>query len=452
MFIVFLALLPRPLAAYLDPGTGSMLFSALVGLVSTLYFTLRSSVFTLRVKVAGLLAKVGRADSKGLARDQVGTGEPHSIVFFSEGRQYWNCFWPILRELEARQVAAAYWTMDTEDPGLSQDFRYITVRFIGKGYAAFARMNSLEADVCVMTTPGLDVLQIRRSKKVGHYSHIIHALDDCTTYRVFGTDYFDSVLLSGQHQAEALDGLEAVRNISRKQKHIVGCTYLDVLQEKLDGLRRTDDKREDAAGCEPNGSAQSCFRLLIAPSWGPNGLLAKYGLDLLRPLLDSGYRLIVRPHPQSAVSETELLTDLRTQLAPWPEQVEWDFERENIRAFLNSDAMISDFSSVICDYLILMEKPVFISEFEFNYDGYDAMDLLPREPWVIRAGREVGIPFRKEDIARLPHLLEESLQGEAAQAFRHKLAELRDYAYRYPGEAGRRSADTILQILEDAKV
>ena len=431
LWLVFLFLLPSPLSAYLDPGTGSMLFSALVGLVSTLYFTLRSSAFLLRVKLAGLLNK--KSALKAMER--------HSLVFFSEGKQYWNCFYPVLAELERRNITAAYWTMDNEDPCLKANFAHIEARFIGSGYAAFAQMNGLRADVCIMTTPGLDVLQIRRSKKVAHYSHIIHALDDCTTYRVFGTDYFDSMLLCGQHQVEALEGLEAVRNIAKKQKYIVGCSYLDVLQQKLTALQQTQQKIE---------LPEKPFRLLVAPSWGPNGLLAKYGMELLRPLVQSGYQLIVRPHPQSRISEPELLQELQEQLAAesrWAEQIAWDFERENLSAFLASDAMISDFSSVIYDYLILMERPVLIAEFTFNYDGYDAMDLLPREPWAIRAGRELGISFGPEDIGRLEELLKPYLAENEAQ-FRSKLADLRSYAYQYPGEAGVRAVDAILQIRE----
>ena len=463
MLLVFLAFLPQPLAAYLDPGTGSMLFSALVGLVSTLYFTLRSSAVTLRLKLAGLLL--------GRNKTTMATQPANNIVFFSEGRQYWNCFSPILQELETRQIRAIYWTMDPEDPGLdptsqtinSQGFKYIETRFIGKGYTAFAQMNALKADICIMTTPGLDVLQIRRSKKVKHYSHIIHALDDLTTYRVFGTDYFDSVLLSGEHQIEALEGLEAVRNIAKKQKYIIGCTYLDVLQQKLD-LRtkqktqdhipphfltdRQNEKRNED-NFNKNNFNKDAFCVLVAPSWGPNGLLAKYGTELLFPLLEAGYQLIVRPHPQSRISEADLLSNLQQQLSPYTHQFHWDFEQDNIHALLTSDVMISDFSSVIYDYVILMQKPAFIAEFTFNYDGYDAMDLLPREPWTISAAREVGIPLPAKDIGHLPKLLPNLLRehhiSENAE-WHNKLSRLRNSTYQYPGEAGQRAVDCILKI------
>ncbi|MEM9423602.1 MAG: CDP-glycerol glycerophosphotransferase family protein, partial [Spirochaetota bacterium] len=379
----------------------------------------------LRLKLAALLGR----------RQAVA---PRSLVFFSEGKQYWNCFWPILEELETRQIAAVYWTMDAEDPALKpRCFRHITAQFIGAGYAAFARLNTLQADVCIMTTPGLDVLQIRRSPKVRHYCHIIHALDDCTLYRVFGTDYFDSVLLSGPHQVEALEALEAVRPIAKKEKYIVGCTYLDALRQRWASLRFPQRDTEKFK-----------LRLLIAPSWGPNGLLSKYGMDLLGPLLEEGYSLILRPHPQSKISEAGLLQDLQEQLRFYSgSRLQWDFERENLGAFFASDVMISDFSSVVHDYLILTRKPVFIAEFAFNYDGCDAMDLLPREPWALRAGREVGLSF--SDTEMLRERLREYESPNVRAEFQSKIEGLD--AYRYPGEAGKRAADCILQIRDSLK-
>ena len=45
--------------------------------------------------------------------------------------------------------------------------------------------------------------------------------------------------------------------------------------------------------------------VLVSPSWGDNGLLKKYGLKLLKPLAESDYHIILRPHPQSSISEKD---------------------------------------------------------------------------------------------------------------------------------------------------
>lgn len=65
----------------------------------------------------------------------------------------------------------------------------------------------LEADVCVLTTPGLDVLQIHRSPGVRHYAHLVHSATDMAIYKLFSFDWFDSVLCSGPHQMRSLRAL-----------------------------------------------------------------------------------------------------------------------------------------------------------------------------------------------------------------------------------------------------
>jgi len=42
----------------------------------------------------------------------------------------------------------------------------VEAKYIGTGTKAYSYLRFLEADVCAMTTPGLDVLQIKRSKGV----------------------------------------------------------------------------------------------------------------------------------------------------------------------------------------------------------------------------------------------------------------------------------------------
>ncbi len=126
-------------------------------------------------------------------------------------------------------------TSSQDDPFFSQKYEHVKSELL-RGNKAFTRLNFLEADVCLMTTPGLDVYQLKRSKGVKHYAHILHAVDDATSYRLFGLDYFDSVLLSGEYQKEHIRLLEKQRGIKEKELIVVGCPYLDILQEKAKDL------------------------------------------------------------------------------------------------------------------------------------------------------------------------------------------------------------------------
>ena len=108
-------------------------------------------------------------------------------------------------------VEVTYLTSDEEDDGLIYQTNNVTSRNIGIGNKAYAVLAMLKADVCVMTTPGLDVLQIRRSNGVTHYSHLIHAPTDVGIYKLYSFDYYASVMCSGAHQMRSLRVLENLR-------------------------------------------------------------------------------------------------------------------------------------------------------------------------------------------------------------------------------------------------
>ena len=152
---------------YIDPGTGSILFSIVIGLITTLYFLAKTAFIKLKVAVYKDKGKVA--------------GKKNSIVIYSEGARYWNVFFPICDEFEKHKEELVFYTSSEDDPVFLQNYTYIKPEYIGKGNRAFARINMLEADICLMTTPGLDVYQLKRSKHIRHYSHILHALDDATS-------------------------------------------------------------------------------------------------------------------------------------------------------------------------------------------------------------------------------------------------------------------------------
>ncbi|GHV79756.1 CDP-glycerol glycerophosphotransferase [Spirochaetia bacterium] len=314
---------------YIDPGTGSMLFSILIGAAATLYFLARAVLIKAKVFFSG-----GRAASSA--------GITHPYVIYSESKQYWNVFKPVLDEFEKRQTELLYLTSSEDDPVFEADYQFIKAEFIGEGNKAFAHLNMLQAEVVLMTTPSLDVYQLKRSKMVKHYSHILHMPNDATTYRLFGLDYFDSILLTGEYQAKDIRTLEKQRDLPEKQLVTVGCTYLDVYAEKIKQIPRETDRH---------------FTVLVSPSWGDSALLKLYGEKLLDPLVKTGWRIIVRPHPQSKKSEAAMLETLTAKYRD-TSNLEWDYERDNIYSLVKADIMISDFSGIIFDYTFLCDKPI----------------------------------------------------------------------------------------------
>ncbi len=397
---------------YIDPGTGSMLFSVLISLFALGYFAFRGVLIKLRLLFAG---------KKGSAK-----GKRIPYVIYNEGRQYWNTFKPVVEEFEKRGIPLVYYTSAQDDPVFDQSWQHVKPEYIGEGNKAYARLNLMEADVCLMTTPGLDVFQLKRSKGVKHYCHVVHMINDATTYKRYGLDYFDSVLLAGQWQGEDIRYLEQLRGLPPKRLITVGCPYLDV----------------QAARLEPVG--EHPFTVLVSPSWGASGLLTLYGEKLLDPLVATGWNIIVRPHPQSKVVEKELIARLQAKYNK-NNNIIWDFDPDNIVSISKADIMISDFSSITLDFAFLRDKPFLAAVGDFDPRPYDA-GKVPHPLWQFQVLNQIGKELKEEDFPRIGEIIK-NIADDPASAENRALAKAK--AWQHQGQAGFRIADYMVQVQQE---
>ena len=181
---------------YIDPGTGSMLFAILIGIIGALNFALRGWIIKLRFLLSG---------GEKTAVDQ----EKHPLAVFVDDKRYWNVMEPVCRELDRRGLDVAYLTASPDDPALQNPYAHVHAEFLGEGNKAFAKLNFLRANVLLSSTPGLDVYQWKRSPGVDCYVHILHAANEIAGYRMFGIDYYDTIFVSGDYQIRDLRALEA---------------------------------------------------------------------------------------------------------------------------------------------------------------------------------------------------------------------------------------------------
>lgn len=406
------------LPLYIDPGTGSMLFSILIGAAATVFFLFRALLLKLKFFFSGKKDGSAQLDS---------SYKPY--VIYNEGNQYWNTFKPVVEEFEARKIPLEYLTSSKTDPVFEQKYNYVKAEFIGEGNAAFAKLNMLSAGVVLMTTPGLQVYQLKRSKNVKHYSHVLHMPNDATTYRLFGLDFFDSVLLTGDYQAADIRYLEEKRGISKKELVTVGCPYLDVYKKNIAEIPEEENHP---------------FTVLVSPSWGDVGILKKYGEKLLDPLSKTGWRIIVRPHPQSKKSEAEMLDRLAARYKD-NANIVWDYERQNIFSLKKADIMISDFSGIIFDYTFLCDKPVMYVNAGMDLRPYDAYDLDGKELWQYSVLKKFGTELKEEQFANIKEVIQSVSDSKQLEEARHAA---KAEAWMHEGEAGKNIADFMISKVE----
>lgn len=394
---------------YIDPGTGSMLFTVLLGLIGAAVYSLRMLLIKLRFRMSG-----GKADV---------SAQKLPLVIFSDDKRYWSIFAPICRELDQRGIDVVYMTASPDDPGLNNPYEHVKAEFIGAGNKAFSKLNFLNANIVFSTTPGLDVYQWKRAKNVDYYVHIFHTAGEVTRYRMFGIDYYDALMIAGDHQERDIREIEALRELPQKELVTVGIPFMDEMAARL-----------AAEGPAPEHPRT----VLLAPTWGPSAIFSVHGSQIIDRLLETGYHIIIRPHPQSFASETELMERLMKEY-PESDQLEWNRDTDNFEVLRRSDILISDFSGVVFDFSLIYDKPVIYTDPNFNLAPYDAW-FLSHPLWTFSALPRIGQELNMENMSNIKELIDTCI--EDAQYARGR-QEVRAETWAYPGEGARRAADYL---------
>ena len=389
---------------YIDPGTGSMLFSVFIGVLSTFVFLGRKLYMKLKFVLAG--GKAEKIDSAKIP-----------YVIFSDHKRYWNIFKPICDEFEKRGVPLAYWTASPDDPALSEKYAHVK---------AFARLNMMNAGIVLSTTPGLDVYQWKRSKTVDYYVHVRHSVDEPIGYRMFGCDFYDAILLTGSHQEYYIRLLEKLRDEKPKECQIVGCNYLDTMKERLESEKAPEKNENEKT-------------VLLAPTWGASGILSRYGEKIINALISTGYKIIVRPHPQSYTAEKEMIDNLH-QKFPETEKFKWNRDNDNFNVLREADIMITDFSGIIFDFTLIFDKPLIYADTTYNSAPYDAAWI--KEPlWRFETLKKLGKKLEEKDFSDMKNIIDSVISDKSFEKARE---DVRAEAWHYQGEGAKRTVDYLI--------
>ena len=111
------------LPLYIDPGTGSMLFSILIGAAATLFFLAKALWLKLKLIFAG---------KKGVQEDK----SYKKYVIYCEDKRYFTVFLPVAEEFEKRGIELTYYTGTEDDPIYEKNFSFVKPECIGTGNVA----------------------------------------------------------------------------------------------------------------------------------------------------------------------------------------------------------------------------------------------------------------------------------------------------------------------------
>lgn len=270
------------------------------------------------------------------------------LVVYSEGATYRPHLGPIAEEYAARGYPVAYVTseiVDAQEPFISSN---IFPFFIGKGVRRTWFFQTVDCDVFLTTMPDLHQLHLKRSIHPVHYVYTQHSLSSLhMVYREGAFDSYDTIFAAGPHHVQEVRALEKIRGT--KPKNIVEQGYVH-----LDDLTRAAKKQVRLA--ESANVPAGKKTVLVAPSWGSQGLIENHGESTVRSLLDSGFHVIFRPHPRTIQLSPRTVSVVTNAFSGnfW---FEFDSAPSPMSAYQRSDVLVTSWSGAAFEYAIAFGKP-----------------------------------------------------------------------------------------------
>lgn len=371
---------------------------------------------------------------KELRRFQKLDEKNRKIVFYLENEYYTVHVEKLIKELtNVHHLTICYVTSSKTDPILNSNNDKILSFYIGDGIVRTNFFINLKADVLVMTTPDLETFHIKRSKVHNvHYVYIFHSMVSThMIYRKKAFDSFDTIFCVGKHHIIEISKNEKKYDLQSKKLVEFGYGKLDLLMDEA-------EKNRKIKSIEKNNRT-----ILIAPSWGPNGLIETRGDELIQTLLDSDYDVILRPHPMTYKKSQKIIKKIEKK---FQKNIHFKLELDirNLNSFFLSDCMISDWSGVAIEYAFSLEKPVLYVDIpkKMNNSDYKNLEIVPLEE---KIRTQIGVIISPLELSNLSSKIENLCSNN--DQIRKKIQAIREETVFNLGKSEKYGTKYLLEFL-----
>lgn len=346
-----------------------------------------------------------------------------AIVFYAEHEDYYPNFEGLIEKLiNKHEQTLCYITSSPNDPILHTSEPRIKVFYLNKLLPFF--MAFANCKVFVMTLTDLNQFHLKRSINPVHYVYVFHSLVSThMLYRYGAFDHYDSILCVGPHQIKEIRRHEELNKLPQKKLVEAGYYRLERIYEKYQKY------------FSEKSSPTSKRTILIAPSWGAANVLEFCGEVLVGILLEAGYEVIVRPHPETIRRSPDLVTSFVSKFGSNPN---FTMERSVITddSLLRADVLICDCSGIALEYAFGTERPVLFLDIplKIRNPGFRELGIEPLELFL---RSEIGVIMPPEELNAVPRVISNLMAGRAAYK-KHitKLREQNVYNFGHSSEIG----------------
>lgn len=355
------------------------------------------------------------------------------IVFYSEKNGFYKYYRNIIEEIIKRtNIIIHYISSDPLDEVFQMEGGQFKTYYIGEN-RMIVLMMKMETDLMVMTTPDLENFQLKRSyvKKDIEYIYVPHDVNSSNlTFHKNALDHFNTIFTSGFKNKEEIKEREEKYGLPSKNLVEWGSGVIDNM---------TESYREMSAEGNP-GEKKT---VLIAPSWQKDNILDSCIEEMLDQLIQTNYRLIVRPHPQYVRHFEGRVDSLAEKYQGYGVEFQKDFSSN--KTVYMADLLVTDWSSISLEYAFSTLKPVLFinTPMKVVNEDYQELSTVPID---IELRDKVGISLEMDGVGDEVVPAVDRLLGDW-QFSKESMQELKEQYLYHPGESGKVGAKYMIQRL-----
>ena len=357
------------------------------------------------------------------------------IVFYSENQDSMFIFKSLIDELINQDITICYVTSSKDDPNLKSSNEKIKTFCIGEGIMRTKFFLNLKADILIMTMPDLGTSYVKRSKVYPvHYVFMFHAIASThLVYKKNAFDNYDSILCVGNFQINEIRSREKLYKLDAKNLIETGYSHLDNLMKKYSTNKQIP--------------INDPIQVLIAPSWSDDGLFETAIEKNISILLDSGFKVTLRPHPMTQKKSEKKINSLSQKFSS---NSNFILEKNipNFDSFMKSDIMITDWSGAAIEYAFTLERPVLYIDVPKKIHNPD-YEELPEIPLEISIRDKIGEIISLSDMEVLPEKIQILCQNP--DIIKSKIQKIRGELIGNLGNSSKLEVEFILKLKNQLK-
>ena len=259
-----------------------------------------------------------------------------------------------------------------------------------------------------MTMPDLDLYQVKRSRNPVKHVYVFHGVGSIhLQYNKKAFDSYDTIFCLGPYDCKELRCAEELYHLPAKELVETGYYWIQKIFR--------DHQNFPAPG-------KDSTRILVAPSWHDENILAFCLTELLAALENTAYHVTLRPHPETIKRNWRLVESIQRQIEG-RYNLALELDMVSGMSIHQADLLITDWSAISFEYAFGTERPVLFIDTPCKIQNQDYGEL-GIEPIEFSARAEIGRALAPAELGALTSTIEELISQR--ELYRERIVSCRE--------------------------